>query len=267
MKLDVRGIRFSYESESVLDDVTVAVDAGEILGIIGPNGAGKSTLLRCINRILTPTAGTVFVDGADVHEASRNDLARTFGYVPQHEDTTFPTTVFDTILMGRKPYIRWRPSDEDREAVSRIIEVLGLQAYALRDLDELSGGQRQTVMIGRALAQEAEVLLLDEPTGSLDVRHQLEVLDVIRDQVDQGITAVMAMHDLNLASRYCDRLVMLHEERVFAAGTPDILTAENIRAVYDVEATVVHHDGRRIVIPEHPAPDSSDRQSTELVHD
>lgn len=268
MKLAVRGIQFSYESESVLDDVTLEVDAGEMLGIIGPNGSGKSTLLRCINRILRPREGTVFVDGSDIHEKSRTEIARTFGYVPQQETTTFPTTVFDTILMGRKPYIRWRPTDEDRETVSRIVELLGLEDLALRDVTDLSGGQRQKVLIGRALAQEAEVLLLDEPTSSLDVKHQLEVLNVIRERVEDGITAVMAMHDLNLASRFCDKLAMLHDRRLFAAGGPDILTPENIRAVYDVEATVLRQDGRRLVIPEHPVSDSvADGLSTEPAND
>lgn len=256
MKLDVRDVTFEYESEPVLDGVTLEVDAGEILGIIGPNGSGKSTLLRCINRILEPMNGVVFVDGAITAEMSRDEIARQFGHVPQQENNTFPTTVFDTILLGRKPYIRWRPTDTDREIVTQIIEVLGLGEYALRDVTELSGGQRQKVMIGRALAQEAEVLLLDEPTSSLDVKHQLEVLDVIRDQVEQGITAVMAMHDLNLAARYCDKLAMLHDRHVFAAGTPDILTPENIRAVYDVEATVLHHDGRRLVVAEEPVASS-----------
>jgi len=268
VKLEVRDVTFEYESEAVLDGVTLEVDTGEILGLVGPNGSGKSTLLQCINRILEPRGGVVFVDDAATDGMSRNELARRFGYVPQEGDNAFPTTVFDTILLGRKPYIRWRPTDADRELVTHIIEILGLDEYALRDVTELSGGQRQQVVIGRALAQEAAVLLLDEPTSSLDVKHQLEVMNVIRDQVDRGITAVVAMHDLNLAARYCDKLAMLYDRHVFAAGTPDILTPENIRAVYDVEVTVLHHDGRRLVVPEDPVSSPAvTGLGTELVPD
>lgn len=268
MKLEIQDIVFEYESESVLDGVSLELDRGEMLGIIGPNGAGKSTLLQCINHILEPIEGRVFIDGTDLHAADREAIARTVGYVPQEETSTFPATVFDTILMGRKPHIGWRPTGDDRQRVTDIIEVLGLSDLALRDVNQLSGGQRQKVLIGRALAQEAEVFLLDEPTASLDVKHQLDVLGVIRDQVDRGVTAVMAMHDLNLAARYCDKLAMLYEERIFAAGTPDILTPETIREVYGVEATVMQHDGRRLVIPEESvAGAQSQAKPTEISHD
>lgn len=262
IQLEVLDVEFAYESEAVLDGITLAVDRGEVLGIIGPNGSGKSTLLRCLNRILDPDDGSVLVDGESIREMSRTELARQVGYVPQEERGAFPSTVFDTVLLGRKPHVGWRPTERDRSIVATAIERLGLEEYALRSIDELSGGQRQKVLIGRALVQEASVLLLDEPTSSLDIRHQLEVLDLVREQATAERAAVIAIHDLNLAARYCDRLAMLCDDRIVAAGGPEILTPETIRDVYGVEATVTDHAGRRVVIPERPlsaAGDTIDR--------
>ncbi|AFZ72213.1 ABC transporter ATP-binding protein [Natronobacterium gregoryi] len=258
MRLDVCDVEFAYDSDPVLDGVDLELERGQLLGIVGPNGSGKSTLLRCLNRIIEPDSGAVLVDGENVDELSREGIARRMGYVPQQEDATFPSTVFDTILMGRKPHVQWRPTDDDRATVTDVIERLDLEPFALRSLDELSGGQQQKVLIGRALVQEATVLLLDEPTSNLDVRHQLEVLDVVREEIDDGMAAVVAIHDLNLATRYCDRLAMLHDDRIVAAGGPEILTPETIRDVYGVDATVTSHDGRRIVIPERPLSRSED---------
>jgi len=252
MRLEVLDVEFAYGSEAVLDGVTLSVDRGEVLGIIGPNGSGKSTLLRCLNRILEPDSGSVFVDGESVREMSRTELARQVGYVPQEERGAFPATVFDTVLLGRKPHVGWRPSEDDRSAVVAAIEQLGLAEYALRPIDELSGGQRQKVLIARALVQEASVLLLDEPTSSLDIRHQIEVLDLVREQATDDRAAVLAIHDLNLAARYCDRLAMLCDDRIVAAGGVEILTPATIRDVYGVEATVTDHEGTPLVIPERP---------------
>lgn len=252
MILNVEGIEFAYESTPVLEGVTLSVERGELLGIIGPNGSGKSTLLRCLNRLLEPDEGSIYVDGEDLESLSRDKVAQQVGYVPQSESRMFSSTVYDAILLGRKPHVNWRASDEDRAVVERIIEQLGLETLALRSLDELSGGQRQKVLIGRALAQEASVLLLDEPTSSLDVRHQLEVLALVAAQIDAGMAGVLAIHDLNLAVRYCDSLALLCENEIVAAGPPNILTSTLIRDVYGVEATVTEHDGRPLIIPEQP---------------
>lgn len=252
MRLDVDGLAFAYDSDPVLEGVSLSVERGELLGVIGPNGSGKSTLLRCVNRILDPDDGSVYLDETAADSLDRNEIAKLVGYVPQSEPRTFPSTVFDTVLMGRKPHGSWRASESDREIVSRTIERLGLEPLALRSMDELSGGQARKVLIGRALVQEASVLLLDEPTSGLDVRHQLEVLDLIRERIDAGMTGVIAIHDLNLAMRYCDSLALLHDGEIVSAGTPDDLTAELIREVYGVEATITEHDGRRLVIPEKP---------------
>lgn len=252
MKLQIQNLEFSYASDSVLDNVTLELAAGEVLGVIGPNGAGKSTLLRCINQLLKPDDGSVFVDGDRIANLSREEIAQEIGYIPQEEQSTFPTTVFDTILQGRKPYVSWRPTEADERIVADVLETLGLEDFAMRSIDELSGGQRQKVIIGRALVQEASLLLFDEPTNSLDIRHQLEVLDVIQQQVNEGTAAVMAIHDLNLAARYSDKIAMVHEGEIVAAGPPSILTPEKINEVYSVKATVTTIENRTIVIPETP---------------
>ncbi|MFW5922704.1 MAG: ABC transporter ATP-binding protein [Halodesulfurarchaeum sp.] len=252
MKLEVEAVEFSYDAEPVLEDVRMAVDNGEFLGIIGPNGSGKSTLLKCLNRILKPERETILLDGEPMDSMSRDDVAKTMGYVPQHDDDSFPATVFNTVLMGRKPYISWKPRSEDVEITRDTLERLDLGEFAMRDVQQLSGGQRQKVTIGRALAQEPDVLVLDEPTSDLDLRHQLEVLDVIREQVDDGISAIMAIHDLNMAARYSDKLLMIEDGRVYEFGGTDILTEENIETVYGVRADVKVNGDERYVVPREP---------------
>jgi len=253
VKLQVKGVEFHYDSRPVLRDVSLALGEGELLGIIGPNGAGKSTLLRCINRILEPQVGSILIDGKEIGSLDRIDLAKKLARVPQQEDRRFPTTVFDAVLMGRKPHGAWRPVRGDEEIVSRIIAMLELEELAMRDVDEISGGERQKVMIARALAQNADVLLLDEPTSNLDLRHQVEILDIVRDQLKTGLSAIMAIHDVNLASRYSDKLLILHEGSIFDAGGPEIITRENMEAVYRVKVGILHHaSGRRVVVPEGP---------------
>ena len=264
MRLNVRDVTFGYESRPVLEDVTLDVAAGEMLGLVGPNGSGKSTLLRCINRVLAPNTGTVFVDGTDLHDLSREEIARRVGYVPQEASDAFPSTVFDTVLMGRKPHIGWQPTDEDLDLVAEIVDLLGLEVYAMRAIDEISGGQRQKVLIGRALAQEAAVLVLDEPTSSLDLRHQLEVMELLTRRVrEEDVAAVVALHDLNLAARYCQKVVMLHDREVYAAGGPEVLTPEHIRAVYDVEVRTYDDGDRRVIVPVRSTADRENRTAND----
>jgi len=253
VRLDVKGIGFSYNSIPVLDDLSLEVESGEILTVIGPNGSGKSTLLRCIDRILKPQTGSILIDGRETSRLDGTELAKKIGYVPQRENRSFPATVFDTVLIGRRPHIKWRAGPRDLQVVGDVIDTLGLNELAMRDISEISGGQRQKVVVARALAQEPEVLLLDEPTSSLDLRHQLEVLDAVKDQVEQrGISAVIAIHDLNLASRYSHKIIMLNEGRIFAAGGAEILTPENIESVYGVKVSILYNQGRLTVVPEAP---------------
>ena len=249
MILNVQGIRFYYPGRPVLEEASFTVEKGEILAILGTNGTGKTTLLKCINRILTPAAGTVWLGDALVHALSRNALAQKMGYVEQQRSGS-RATVFNTVLLGRKPYIRWDVTQHDMAIAGQALETLGLADYALRHLDELSGGELQKVIIARALAQQPDILLLDEPTSSLDLRNQLEVLALIRQiSRERGIAAVVAMHDLNLALRFADRFILLKDKTIYAAGGAEVMTPENIEAVYAVPVTIAAHNGSRVVIP------------------
>ncbi len=253
VNITIKDLTFSYNSHKILDDLNVVVGGAEVLSLVGPNGSGKTTLIKCIDRILKPR-GSILLDGREIEEMSRQDVARQIGYVPQSSSTPLATTVFDTVLMGRRPHISWRVSDHDLEKVAEVLERLHLEDLSLRDFSQLSGGQKQKVLIARALAQEPAVLLLDEPTSNLDMLHQLEVMETISSLVkEKKISAVMAIHDLNLASRFSDKLVMLKKGRVYAAGEPKALLNEaNIGKVYGIEAMIMNAAGRPYIVPLRP---------------
>jgi len=249
MILKIQDLGFEYPGRPVLEKITFTVKKGQVLAILGTNGAGKTTLLKCLNRILTPTVGSVLIGEEPVANLNRNALAKRIGYVEQQRAGS-RATVYNTVLLGRKPYIRWDITHKDMEVASQALETLGLTDYALRCLDELSGGELQKVVIARALAQEPEILLMDEPTSSLDLKNQLEVLKLIRQiSRERGIAAVVAMHDLNLALRFADRFILLKDNTIFAAGGPEVITPENIETVYAVPVMIAAHNGSRVVIP------------------
>ena len=253
MTLDVRNLAFAYDDQRVLEGIDLTAESGELLGLLGPNGSGKSTLLQCCNRLLVPDAGTVLIEGDIVGDLAADERARRIGYVPQTGSRAFPASVFETVLQGRRPHGGWMPNESDRAAVEATIERLGLDSLTARNVGDLSGGQRQKVRLGRALVGDPSVLLLDEPTSALDLKHRLDVMDLVVEHVRQrDVTGVIAMHDLNLAARYCDRIALLADGTVHAIGTPDVLTPETIRAVYGVEASVRAHRDRRLVVPEAP---------------
>jgi iron complex transport system ATP-binding protein len=251
LKLDINGVSFSYGSRLALREAHAAIGEGELVSLVGPNGSGKTTLLKCINQILKPRSGTVYVAGKNIRTIGLKEIARSVGYVPQSASYAFPTSVFDTVLLGRKPYVTWGVSQNDKEIVIDSLTMLGLQAMALRQFNELSGGERQKVLIARALAQRPQVLLLDEPTSNLDIKHQLEVLEMVRTVAsEKKIAVVMAIHDLNMASRFSDTIICLHQGKIHSIGTPaEVLTCEMIRVVYGVEAAVNGHSGRPHIVP------------------
>lgn len=250
--IGVESLRFAYDDVPVLDGVDLTVDAGELVALVGPNGSGKSTLLQCLNGILRPDGGRVSLSGDAMSSLSRPEIARRVGYVPQRERGRYPTSVFDAVLLGRRPHATWRPDEADIEVVSDLLDRLEIAALSDRPLEELSGGQRQKVTIARALAQQPRALVLDEPTSDLDVRHRLEVLDVLAAERDRGRAVVMAIHDLNVAARYADRIAMLSDGELYAVGSPEVLTPETIADVYGVRADVLDRDGRRIVVLDAP---------------
>ncbi len=249
MILSVAGLSFSYPGRPVLRDVDLAVAAGDVLAVLGVNGAGKSTLLKCITRILPPSAGVVEIQDEPAARLSRRELARRIGYVAQRQ-VSVGMTVFDAVLLGRRPHIRWEASRRDFDVVRRALRTLELEEYALRYLDELSGGEQQKVVIARALAQEPRILLLDEPTSSLDLKNQLEVARIIRGvAARQRIAAVVSVHDLNLAIRFADKFLLLKDGEVFAAGGMDVMTPEVIESVYAVPVAIRRFADVPVVVP------------------
>lgn len=249
--LRIHELNFRYKNINALEGVDLKLNKGEILSIVGPNGAGKTTLLKCIVRIVKPERGTILIDGKDASQMKRLDLARYVGYVPQSSPSKFPITVFDAVLMGRRPYITWKPSKKDLEVVADLLMSMDLEDLALRGFDELSGGEKQKVLLARAFAQDPNYLLFDEPTSNLDLRHQMEVMEMISGMVrEKGVAAILAMHDLNLASRFSDRILMLNAGKIFCNGEPlQVMTVENIRSVYGVEVTINLSDGHPYIVP------------------
>lgn len=249
MKINIEGLEFSYNGKPTLRNMNLNINRGEFLSIIGPNGSGKTTFLKCINRILNPKSGSIFIDEYDLNKLNRKDIAKCIGYIPQAERGAFPITVFDTVLMGRKPHIKWIPGSSDLKIVSDVIEMLGLADFSMKNINELSGGQRQKVIIARALAQQPRILLLDEPTSSLDLKHQLEVLDITREQANNDVTVIMSVHDLNLAARYSDKIIMMKDGEIFQGGGTEILTPENIEPVYGVSVDVRRESDQIWILP------------------
>jgi cobalamin transport system ATP-binding protein len=240
----------------VVDGIDLEVAEGEWLGLIGPNGAGKTTLLRAIAR-LVPFSGTVALDGHDTRVMGRTELSRLVAVVPQDPSTPPWMTVAEYVLLGRTPHLGRLAKEgiRDREHAARALERLDLLDYRDRLLGTLSGGERQRVVVARALAQEARIVLLDEPTAALDIGHQqqaLELLDVLR--AESGLTLVAAMHDLTLAAQYADRMVLLDGGRVVADGAPrQVLTEPLIATHYDAAIHIVDVDGRIAVVPSRSA--------------
>ncbi len=248
--LEARGITFGYKQRPVLREIDLHVRDGEFFSILGINGAGKSTLLKCMLGILRPQKGKVLVDGMDSAGLNRREMAKRVAYVAQQVKDTLRMTVFDAVLMGRRPHITWGVTERDLRVVEEVMESLKMDDLALRFTDELSGGEFQKVVIARALAQQPKVLLLDEPTSNLDLKSQLEVMRIVKDAVrERKIAAVMAIHDVNLALRFSDRFMLLHEGGVLACGDQEVIHPDNIEKTYGVKVSVCQVDGVRMIVP------------------
>lgn len=242
-------VSFAYGAGAprVLESVSVEIHRGELVGIIGPNGSGKTTLLKLLAGTLRPVAGAVSLDGRQLSAWSRREAARRISYVPQETQTSFDFNVLEIVLMGRFPHLATFALEgpEDLAIARQALASTGMSAFEDRPFATLSGGEKQRVVIAGALAQSPELLLLDEPTASLDIRHQLEVAALLeRLNRDRGVTMVLSTHDLNFAASICQQLVLIRGGRTLALGpTERVLNAANVRALYDVEAEVGHHAG------------------------
>lgn len=242
--IEIKNLSFAYNGKDVLKDVTLSMQEGTVIGIIGPNGSGKSTLLRLMSGALHPKSGSVSLCGKDVREFSPRELARKMALVPQHSQLDFDFTVLDVVLMGRHPWLgRFQNETGDDMAIARAsMAHSGIGHLSDRPVTHLSGGEWQRVIIARAFAQKTPVLMLDEPVSSLDIRHQLDVMELVRASANRtGTTAVCVLHDLNLALHYCDTIALFDDGRLRASGPPEEILGGVVDEVYGVKLMQVPH--------------------------
>lgn len=249
MILDVRRLAANYGRQPVFSGIDFTLRENELLAILGPNGAGKTTMLKCINGILKPKTGAVLIEGADILRMPAALIARSIGYVAQNQEPA-RLTAFDAILLGRKPHMGWRVAEKDLRIADAAVKRLGLEKLALKYTDQMSSGELQKVSIARALVQEPTVLLLDEPTSSLDLKNQLEILRTIRMAItSHPVGAIMTMHDLNLAMRFADSFLLLKDGRIHAGGDISGITPEMIKEAYGVDVRIITMQGCPVVLP------------------
>ncbi len=254
MRMSVRNLVQGYGSKTILDDLSFDVDTGEVLALLGPNGSGKSTLIKTICNIMEPRSGRILIDETPIEDIDITDLAKIVSYVPQSTAAATYTTVMDTVLLGRKPYVTWSYRQKDIDYALDAMKAMRIIGYSSRDVSDLSGGQRQRVFLARSLAQCPSFFIFDEPTSALDLKHQMNTMIKMREVVhDKGAGMVIALHDINLAMNYSDKVLMLKNGKIFAYGTPDeTITEENILAVYGVESRIMEAEGRRFILPMSP---------------
>ena len=258
--LDVKNLNFSWGSNEVLKDISFSIKANEVVAILGVNGAGKSTLIKCLNRILTPKSGEINISPSwnsgknsilvNISSLDLVELSKTMSYVPQNVSTSFSMDVFDVVLLGRKPHLNWKISDGDRDKVSETLRYLNLEDFAFRKFNEISGGERQRVIIAKAIAQNPNLFLFDEPTSDLDLKNQIQIMKCIREIIKNNNnlkSALIAIHDINIAAKYSDKILLLSNGSIMAYGSPSqVLTEENIAEVFGVKCSITLVDNNYI---------------------
>lgn len=248
MRLCIDKINYAYGRHHVLHDISFEAEENTVVSVLGSNGAGKSTLLKCMSNILLPLSGRVQLDGTNILDLSGKDLAKHIGYVPQSVPVS-RMTVFDAVLIGRKPHIQFTVSEEDIEKTSDVIDVMGLAPLALRYLHQISGGEFQKVQIARAIAQESQILILDEPSSNLDISNQHKTMQMIEHIVRaKGVCTIMTMHDINLAIHYSDKFLFLRNGIMEAYGGVEVITEDLVQRVYGIESEIINHKGAPLVI-------------------
>lgn len=247
----VEQLGFGYTPKrSILDKVNFSVRRGEVLGILGKNGAGKSTMLKCLNKILPLSCGSVVLNGEELSTMSRHGISQRIAFVAQSNERQ-RMTVYETILLGRIPFMKWGVTPEDEAIIEDVIQLLDLQDYTSRYMDELSGGEAQKIYLARALAQQPQLLLLDEPTSNLDIKNQYATMALVRHIVqERNISAIVVLHDLNLALRYCDRYLLLNDGGVHTIGGDEVITEKVIEDVYGMPVCLGEIEGKKVVIPQ-----------------
>jgi len=246
--IKIDNIHVYYDSLKVLEGVSIEINEGDIVSVLGPNGSGKTTLLKTLDAILKPYKGSIYIDMKNILDVPRRELAKIIGYVPQTIAFYPGLKVIDFVITGRRPYIEFSPTKKDFEIIYKVLKEVDIEHLADRYLSQLSGGELQRVLIARALAAQPKILLLDEPTSNLDIRYQIEVLELIKRLSRENTTVVMAIHDLTQAYRYSDKVILLKNGKIFSMGRPeDVLTPKNIEMVYGVKVTVLSSE--KAVIP------------------
>ncbi|MEM1635194.1 MAG: ABC transporter ATP-binding protein [Thermosphaera sp.] len=247
--IKILGVDVHYEDYEALSNITLDVSPGEVVSIIGPNGSGKTTLLKTIDKIVKPFKGSILIDGKNINKLNWRELAKKVGYCPQRVNTLGTTTVIDFVLTGRRPYVNFAYSKLDYEKAYDALRMVNCCELAFRRLDQLSGGELQRVLIARAIVAEPKVLLMDEPTSSLDPRYQVEILELVKKfSRTRNLSVIMSLHDLTHAYRFSDKIVVLKRGRIIAAGRPsEVLTEEIILKAFDVKAKVLE-DLKAVVI-------------------
>lgn len=252
--LEVENLNFSYNNRPILKDISFSVNKGEFIGIIGPNGTGKSTLLKTITSTVVINEGNIKIDGKNIKNIKPKERAKLVAVVPQNFDLEFDFTVNDIVSMGRNPYLGFndKESVKDFEHIKNALKITNTEKFKDRIFNTLSGGEQQMVLIARAIAQDTPLILLDEPTSALDLFHQLEVMNIISELNSKGKTIIAVLHDLNLASRFCERLIMLNKGAIFRDDvSKKVLTISNIREVYKVDVSINNRifDGKPQITP------------------
>ncbi len=245
MEIDSSNMSFGYSNLDVLKNINLNISGPQLVSILGPNGVGKSTFIHCINKILSPSGGTILLDSKDVNEYNLKEMAKKIGYVPYSSSDTFPLTVVDTVLLGRHPHAGWKTTDEDLDIVYDTLKLLNIEDLAMRPFNELSAGQHQRVMLARGLVQKPQILLLDEPTSNLDIKHQLGISKMLKElSHNEKILVIMISHDINIAAKYSDSIILMHNGSIFAVGKPnEVITEENILTVYGVHCKIIDDNG------------------------
>lgn len=247
-RIRVEGLSFSYH-RPILNDITLSLFGGEMTALLGINGAGKSTFLKCLNGFLRPREGSVFLAGTPLKRLNPAERAKILSYVAQTSTPAY-CTVYDAVLVGRKPHLEKTVSDEDHRVVTEILEELKLSDFALRNVSELSGGEYQKTVLARALAQDPEFLLLDEPTSNMDMKNQIEVLQILKHICrKRGIGILVSIHDVNLALRYAERFLLMKDGGIYADGGREVISAESVEAVYGVKSVVHYWEGDAFIVP------------------
>ncbi|CEG12362.1 ABC transporter, ATP-binding protein [groundwater metagenome] len=240
MEISVNTLYFTYNNTKIIDGITFKLEKGKFYGIIGPNGAGKTTLLKLMSKILKPAKGEIFIGEKNIAELSYAEIAKVVAHIQQNSSFQ-PFSVFEYVMLGRIPYLKRlrKEGPKDREIVENALKFTDTLKFKDKSITEISGGEKQRAVIAKALAQEPKILFADEPTSQLDIKYQIETLKIFKQLTKQGMMVVCALHDLNLAAMFCDTLMLMHNGKIFANGSPEkVLTEENIKNVYGIDVEI-----------------------------